>query len=70
MRNSLHCSCSLQAFVSSIMYCSGFCELPEPRRLAALKYAASLGAAYVDIEHKVAPYFFEGKRTEFLDCLI
>ena len=42
------------------LLCRGFCELPEPRRLAILKYAASLGAAYVDVEFKVAAYFFKG----------
>ncbi|KFM24903.1 Bifunctional 3-dehydroquinate dehydratase/shikimate dehydrogenase, chloroplastic [Auxenochlorella protothecoides] len=49
----------------------GKSELPEPRRLAALKYAAILGAAFVDVEFKVASYFFEnfgevGPGTRFI----
>lgn len=33
---------------------------PEPQRLAVLKYAARLGASHVDVELKVATYFFAG----------
>ncbi|KAL3148662.1 hypothetical protein ABBQ38_014082 [Trebouxia sp. C0009 RCD-2024] len=33
---------------------------PEPQRLAVLKYAALLGASHVDVELKVASYFFAG----------
>ncbi|EFN57759.1 hypothetical protein CHLNCDRAFT_143054 [Chlorella variabilis] len=33
---------------------------PEPQRLAALRLAALSGAAYVDVELKVAPAFFAG----------
>lgn len=33
---------------------------PEPQRLAVLKYAAHLGASHVDVELKVATYFFAG----------
>lgn len=33
-------------------------EGPEPPRLAALRYAAGQGAAFVDVELKVAPLFF------------
>ena len=48
------------SFQMSFLLYRGFCELPEPRRLAILKYAASLGAAYVDVEFKVAAYFLKG----------
>lgn len=33
---------------------------PEPVRLAALKYAAMLGAPFVDVEYKAADLFFAG----------
>lgn len=33
---------------------------PEPQRLAVLKYAAHLGASHIDVELKVATYFFAG----------
>jgi len=33
---------------------------PEPERLATLKYAALLGAPYVDVEYKAAHLFFAG----------
>ena len=32
----------------------------EPERLTALKFAAMLGAAYVDVELKAAAYYFAG----------
>lgn len=41
----------------------GLYEGPEPDRLAALKYAAILGADYVDIELRAAKIFFAGKQT-------
>ena len=33
----------------------------EAERLTALKYAAMLGAAYVDVELKAAAFFFAGE---------
>ena len=35
-------------------------EGPEAERLAALKWAAMLGAAYVDVELQAAKFFFGG----------
>jgi hypothetical protein len=40
--------------------CRGNYDGPEPQRLAVLKYAAHLGASHVDVELKVATYFFAG----------
>lgn len=40
--------------------CRGKYDGPEPQRLAVLKYAARLGASHVDVELKVATYFFAG----------
>lgn len=40
--------------------CSGKYDGPEAPRLAALRLAATLGVAYVDIELKVATVFFAG----------
>ena len=42
-------------------HCRGRYDGPEPQRLAVLKYAALLGASHVDVELKVASYFFAGK---------
>ncbi len=41
--------------------CRGNYDGPEPQRLAVLKYAAHLGASHVDVELKVATYFFAGE---------
>ena len=38
-------------------------EGPEAERLATLKWAAMLGAAYVDIELEAAKFFFGGAHT-------
>lgn len=38
--------------------CRGNYQGPEPPRLATLKYAAMLGAPYVDCEYKAATFFF------------
>ena len=42
-------------------HCRGNYDGPEPQRLAVLKYAAHLGASHVDVELKVATYFFAGE---------
>ncbi len=42
------------------MQCSGQYSGDEAVRLAILKYAAVLGAEYIDVELKAAPYFFLG----------
>ena len=39
---------------------SGEYDGPEAERLAALKWAAMLGAAYVDVELESAKFFFGG----------
>jgi 3-dehydroquinate dehydratase len=39
---------------------SGKYDGPEAERLAALKWAAMLGAAYVDVELEAAKFFFGG----------
>lgn len=41
--------------------CSGNYSGPEPERLATLKFAALLGAPYVDVEFKAAHLFFAGE---------
>lgn len=41
--------------------CSGKYDGPEAQRLAALRLAALSGAAYVDVELKIAPVFFAGE---------
>lgn len=43
---------------------SGKYDGPEAERLAALRLAALSGAAYVDVELKVAPIFFAGEAAE------
>ncbi len=50
--------CSTHQNLCSI--CRGNYDGPEPQRLAVLKYAAHLGASHVDVELKVATYFFAG----------
>ena len=47
-------------------HCRGNYDGPEPQRLAVLKYAAHLGASHVDVELKVATYFFAGDRSNLL----
>jgi hypothetical protein len=44
----------------SATHCRGRYSGPEEPRLAALKLAADLGAAYVDVELKAAGPFFAG----------
>jgi 3-dehydroquinate dehydratase len=41
--------------------CRGDYSGDEAQRLAILKYAAVLGAAFVDVELKAAPFFFAGE---------
>jgi 3-dehydroquinate dehydratase/shikimate dehydrogenase len=45
------------------MMCRGQFKGPEPLRLAVLKYAAVLGAHYVDVEYLAANFFFASKCT-------
>ncbi len=44
-----------------VLVCRGKYQGPEPNRLAALTFAAYLGAAFVDVELKCAPFFFAGE---------
>lgn len=41
--------------------CRGDYSGDEAQRLAILKYAAVLGANFVDVELKAAPFFFAGE---------
>ncbi len=41
--------------------CRGDYSGDEAQRLAILKYAAVLGADFVDVELKAAPFFFAGE---------
>lgn len=52
-------SCVARKQISG-QHCRGNYDGPEPQRLAVLKYAAHLGASHVDVELKVATYFFAG----------
>ena len=53
-----------------LCHCRGKYDGPEPQRLAVLKYAALLGASHVDVELKVATYFFAGSAALIFDQAI
>lgn len=48
------------------MPCRGQYDADEAQRLAILKFAAILGADFVDVELKAAPFFFAGERAASL----
>lgn len=45
--------------------CRGKFKGPEQLRLAVLKYAAILGAAYVDVEFLAAEFFFASEFSTY-----
>lgn len=53
-----------QIFPVNLWLCRGKYDGPEPQRLAVLKYAAILGVSHVDVELKVASYFFAGSNDQ------
>lgn len=67
----LHMDCTaLLAPASSVKFSNtivhvkrrGQYEADEAQRLAILKFAAILGADFVDVELKAAPFFFAGEQ--------
>ena len=61
----MHCHLHIMSICMSrepssvlVSMCRGQFSGPEPLRLAVLKYAAVLGAPYVDVEYLAANFFF------------
>ncbi len=54
----------LRPCAAALPPCSGKYDGPEAERLAALRLAALSGAAYVDVELKIAPVFFAGEAAQ------
>lgn len=64
-------SCTLPYIVTNrAKWEGGQFDGPEPERLATLKYAAMLGAPYVDVEFLAAPVFFASKGEVPITCKV